>query len=328
MDPAGDVIPSNSTLVNPPPEPVPIRGARRVSPMRRCGCLFAALALLALVVAACGGDGRTSELDRLRQENEALRAAEVERLREENEALKAAAAETGAGAVATSTPAPVPSRPATTTPPASSTPTTAEPALSRAVPEDSLYIAATGGLGVSLRDSCSASARVDGSWPEGTLVQRTDVGLGACSGWSIVRAAGTVSWVEDRYLSSSRPTPTPPPVATGAPAMPPAVPTVATCDPAGSWRSNTAYTGGNAIAADDFLRPDGTGTSRTISIGGFPISAASSFPLTWRSTSPSSITVIINAYSTHVLTFDTCNVLRGTNSNPAGFTGTGTWIRQ
>ncbi len=72
-------------------------------------------------------------------------------------------------------------------------------------------IGATGGDGVSLRSACSADARVDGGWADGTEVTVLEVGVGECAGWTRGQAAGVGSWVSDRYLSGlGAGTPAPP----------------------------------------------------------------------------------------------------------------------
>jgi hypothetical protein len=56
---------------------------------------------------------------------------------------------------------------------------------------------------VSFRDACDDSARIGGSWPEGTEVTVMQTGTGDCSGWMLVRASGTTSWVREGYLSTT-----------------------------------------------------------------------------------------------------------------------------
>lgn len=69
-----------------------------------------------------------------------------------------------------------------------------------------MFVANTGGTGVSLRTRCEDAARVAGpGLKDGTEVAVTTVGSGACSGWALVDAAGTTTWVHLSYLQPERP---------------------------------------------------------------------------------------------------------------------------
>lgn len=71
---------------------------------------------------------------------------------------------------------------------------------------DTLYIADTGGVGVSLRDECLDSARRGGAIPERSEVTLIRNGTdGECEEWSQVLSASGATWVRDRYLDSERP---------------------------------------------------------------------------------------------------------------------------
>lgn len=87
------------------------------------------------------------------------------------------------------------------------------------VEPESRYIANTGGSGVSFRDDCLDSARLEGSWPEGAQVVLSHDGIGFCEGWSVVLDDVAVSWVQDQYLAAS-----PPSVAQPPPSQPTAAP--------------------------------------------------------------------------------------------------------
>lgn len=66
-------------------------------------------------------------------------------------------------------------------------------------------IAHTGGAGVAVRSTCVSEARTPRRIPEGTAVTVIGDGVGDCSGWSVVRAAAVVSWVESAYLEPVTP---------------------------------------------------------------------------------------------------------------------------
>jgi hypothetical protein len=69
-----------------------------------------------------------------------------------------------------------------------------------------LYVANTGGTGVSLRARCEDGARLGGQGlKDGTEVTVTTVGTDQCAGWALVDAAGTTSWVHLSYLAPERP---------------------------------------------------------------------------------------------------------------------------
>lgn len=71
---------------------------------------------------------------------------------------------------------------------------------------DKLYIARTGGVGVSLRDDCLDSARRGGAIPERSEVTLIRSGSAeACEEWSQVLSASGATWVRDIYLTSERP---------------------------------------------------------------------------------------------------------------------------
>ncbi len=88
-----------------------------------------------------------------------------------------------------------------------------------------LFVANTGGTGVSLRTRCEDGARIAGpGLKDGTEVNVTSVGSGACSGWALVDASGTTTWVHLSFLQPERPA-----VVAQAPAAPaprPAAPAV------------------------------------------------------------------------------------------------------
>lgn len=88
------------------------------------------------------------------------------------------------------------------------------------------YVANTGGTGLSLRNDCLDSARIEGTWPDGATVIVSYQGVGECDGWSIADDGTAVSWVHNSYLANSPPTAagppptttsTPPPTATATP---------------------------------------------------------------------------------------------------------------
>ena len=70
-------------------------------------------------------------------------------------------------------------------------------------------IANTGGVGIALRGQCFDGARTNLVWPEGLGVVVFAQGTGSCSGWSVVGANGSHTWVRDRYLKGYSPTPSP-----------------------------------------------------------------------------------------------------------------------
>lgn len=69
-----------------------------------------------------------------------------------------------------------------------------------------MFVANTGGTGVSLRPRCEDAARLAGpGLKDGTEVTVTTVGTDQCAGWVLVDAAGTTSWVHLSYLAAERP---------------------------------------------------------------------------------------------------------------------------
>jgi hypothetical protein len=87
-------------------------------------------------------------------------------------------------------------------------------------------VGATGGDGVSLRSGCSAGARIDGGWRDGTEVEVVEVGAAECEGWTRAQAAGVVSWVSNQYLPGLGSGTAAPPVAGEEPGPPPGVASV------------------------------------------------------------------------------------------------------
>jgi hypothetical protein len=67
-------------------------------------------------------------------------------------------------------------------------------------------IAHTGGSGVPVRSTCVVEARTPRVINEGAPVTVIARGVGDCSGWNVVRAGATVSWVESAYIEAG-PTP-------------------------------------------------------------------------------------------------------------------------
>lgn len=97
---------------------------------------------------------------------------------------------------------------ATTTATASAAPDTPTPApTTAAVPDEPtvLYVANTGGSGVSLRSDCRTEARIAGAWPEGKQVEVVEVGSGDCEGWTLAASGSTETWVSNRYLGEVPP---------------------------------------------------------------------------------------------------------------------------
>lgn len=90
--------------------------------------------------------------------------------------------------------------------PTSDTPTPAPTSVTVADEPAVLYVANTGGSGVSLRSDCRTEARIAGAWPEGKRVEVVEAGSGACEGWTMAASGSTETWIDDRYLSSSAPT--------------------------------------------------------------------------------------------------------------------------
>ena len=116
-----------------------------------------------------------------------------------------------------------PSATATARPTPSSTPTPEPTPSATARPENLLaivYIAQTGGDGVSIRDACRDDARVPGAWAEGSAVRVIEPGTGACDGWTYVAGPGEGSWVWDGYLSETKPAVAPRPSGGGQPPVP------------------------------------------------------------------------------------------------------------
>ena len=68
------------------------------------------------------------------------------------------------------------------------------------------HVAHTGGSGVPVRSTCVVEARTPRVISEGTPVTVIARGVGDCSGWDVVRAGATISWIESAYLE---PTPAP-----------------------------------------------------------------------------------------------------------------------
>lgn len=85
-----------------------------------------------------------------------------------------------------------------------------------------MFVANTGGTGVALRTRCEDAARLAGpGLKDGVEVTVTTVGSGSCSGWALVDAAGTTTWVHLSFLQPERPAavaPAPAPAAPRAPA--------------------------------------------------------------------------------------------------------------
>ncbi|MCC6237106.1 MAG: hypothetical protein IT299_05975 [Dehalococcoidia bacterium] len=114
------------------------------------------------------------------------------------------------------------SKTATASDASTATSTSTQNATAESAPQV-LFVANTGGTGVSLRTRCEDAARVAGpGLKDGTEVAVTTVGSGACSGWVLVDAAGTTTWVHLSYLQPERPE-----VVAQAPAPAPAAPRVA-----------------------------------------------------------------------------------------------------
>lgn len=61
-------------------------------------------------------------------------------------------------------------------------------------------IAHSGGAGVAVRTTCVPEARATRTIAEGTRVTVIARGVGDCSGWNVVRAGATVSWIEASYI--------------------------------------------------------------------------------------------------------------------------------
>lgn len=103
---------------------------------------------------------------------------------------------------------------------------TPRPRVATPTPTVTLTIAATGGAGVALRDSCADGARTVAAWPEGQRVVLLQSGRGECSDWSLVQADGAESWVRNVYLADtdSEPQEAPTPTATPAPTTRPSTP--------------------------------------------------------------------------------------------------------
>lgn len=93
-----------------------------------------------------------------------------------------------------------------------------------------MFVANTGGTGVSIRPRCEDAARVPGpGLKDGTEVKITTVGSEQCAGWAQVDAGGTTSWVHLSYLSPDKPAAVaaPPASAPRAPAPSTSAPVVA-----------------------------------------------------------------------------------------------------
>lgn len=186
-------------------------GSPGMSPSRTLRVAVVALVLVVGATASgCSSENDGEEIDALRDEIAQLRA----------DLAEASVTPTAAAELMTPTPTIVPATPSPTEAPKSQ-------ALDTPTPR---YVAATGGSGVSLRSGCSDSDRVEGSWPEGSEVLVVAEGMGACVGWWEAEASGARSWVLDRYLSDTAPTPT----ETTVPFVPAAATATPVSTPAGS----------------------------------------------------------------------------------------------
>jgi hypothetical protein len=87
---------------------------------------------------------------------------------------------------------------------AADSPAPAGPARTEATPQTAQTLRAqisnTNGAGVSVRALCIREARTPNTLDEGVAVRIIGRGVGDCSGWSVVRAGASTSWVEDRFL--------------------------------------------------------------------------------------------------------------------------------
>ena len=110
-------------------------------------------------------------------------------------------------------------------------PSTPRPAPATAVPI--LVVSATGGVGVSLRDSCSDGARTGDAWAEGSVVELVRRGSSQCEDWSLVEADGSESWVRDAFLAEEAEAPTATAIITATPAPTATATAVATPDRSG-----------------------------------------------------------------------------------------------
>lgn len=168
--------------------------------------LLVLLAASSLALACTSGNGDSAEFERLREENEQLRSAAAD--------SNAPPAPTADGPLATAAPTP----PASSTPTASPTPEPTPEPTAVSTPRKTMYVANTGGSGVSVRDACDDGARTSGAVPDATEVTVLQLGVGRCDGWSVVQAAARTTWVRDGYLSATKPaTPTPTPRPTPKP---------------------------------------------------------------------------------------------------------------
>ena len=138
--------------------------------------------------------------------------------------LAAACSEDAASDEATATPAATPSARATASPTATGAASPEATATATPKPENLLaflYIAHTGGDGVSIRDACRDDAHAPGAWAEGTAVRVIEPGTDACAGWTYVVGPGEGSWVRADYLSATPPAVKTPPGSSNAPGPPP-----------------------------------------------------------------------------------------------------------
>ena len=178
---------------------------------------------------------------------------------------------------------------ATASPSASPTPTstpTPEPTPTATARPENLfaivYVANTGGDGVSIRAACRDDARVPGAWAEGTAVRIIEPGSDACAGWTYVVGPGEGSWVRDGYLSEDQPAVVPPPSGGGGTPPPPGSPLPGT---APMFVFGTAQPGdfvlvfaGNQFC-DSTIAASGIGTWGLEVGGGSECSPASGAPL-------------------------------------------------
>jgi hypothetical protein len=86
------------------------------------------------------------------------------------------------------------------------TPGTQEAAATAESTPQVLFVANTGGTGVSWRSDCLDGSRIRGDgFKDGTQVTVTSVGTDQCAGWAQVEANGVSSWVHLGYLSPNQP---------------------------------------------------------------------------------------------------------------------------
>ncbi len=102
-----------------------------------------------------------------------------------------------------------------------------------------LAIGATGGLGIALRDDCTAEARAGGAVPDDAAVTLLEHGTGRCAGWLWVASDFGDTWVRESFVFSGTPggggtgvaAPLPPPTATPSPSPTPTPSPTATATP-------------------------------------------------------------------------------------------------